>query len=199
MDTTYTKEIFSGLAILIGTVTYFPYVLGMIKGITKPHMFSYLIWAVVCTIGAAIQIAEGAGIGSVYMAYNALLCSAIAIFSYWKGTKDIKQSDWITLLIAFAAIPLWVVTKEPIWSLFILIGIEGIAYYPTIRKSWLRPDQEVAFSWFMAGFASMFAILALENYSITTYLHPLTLMVVNIIFGIFLLARRRTLTGNKES
>ncbi len=189
----FSKEIFTILAILTGTIANIPYILGMFRGVTKPHMFSWLIWAVVSGVGAAIQYAEGAGVGSWYMVYNTVFFLTVTIASIWCGTKDIKKSDWIILLGALLSIPVWAITKEPFWSVLIVVAIDGIAYFPTIRKSWMNPEQEVAFSWFVAGLAFAFTILALEKYAVTTYLYPFTFFFVNIGLCALLIVRRHML------
>lgn len=65
-----TKEIFAILSLIIGVSANIPYALGIFKGYTKPHLFSWIIWTVVCSTGTAIQIIEGAGSGAWYMIYN---------------------------------------------------------------------------------------------------------------------------------
>lgn len=112
----YSKEILGFMAIAIGLIGNIPYIIGIYKGEVRPHLFSWIIWTLVCGIGAAIQINEGGGAGAWYMVYNTILNLGITIASCYRGTKDIRRSDWVAFMIALSAIPLWAVTQQPLWS-----------------------------------------------------------------------------------
>ena len=188
------KELFSIAAILIGVIGLMPYLWGIYKQTTKPHMFSWIIWAVVSGVAGYIQLTEDAGAGSWFLLANTGLAIGIAIASYWLGTKDIKSSDWIVLFVALSSIPLCVATKNPLWSVIIVVGIDTIGYIPTVRKSWTKPYEESALSWTLTIPVYILTILALESYSTTTYLYPLTFTIVNTMFVSYLFLRRRSVT-----
>lgn len=190
------KEIISLISIGLGVITALPYWIGIYKRETKPHMFSWVIWATVCGIAAAVQLAEGGGAGSWYFMFNATGCIVIAIVSYWLGTKDVTRSDAIVFAIAMSAIPVWVLTDNPLWSLFILIGIDGIAYIPTIRKSWNNPYEEKAFTWGMSAVVFATSIAALESYTLTTWLYPFIFIVINLALTTLLVLRRRVVPAD---
>ena len=120
------------------------YFASIFKGKTKPHAFSWLIWATVSGIGFAAQFAEGAGPGSWARGFSAVTCCILVVLGYFKGEKNITGSDWTTLSAALLAVPLWVITKTPIWSVFIVCVIDTIGYFPTVRKAWNKPYQESA-------------------------------------------------------
>lgn len=187
------KELFSIAAILIGVIGLMPYLWGIHKQTTKPHMFSWIIWAVVSGVAGYIQLIEDAGAGSWFLLANTGLAVGIAIASYWLGTKDIKSSDWVVLFFALSSIPLCVVTKNPLWSVIIVVGIDTLGYIPTVRKSWAKPYEESALSWTLTIPVYILTILALESYSTTTYLYPVTFTIVNTMFVSYLFLRRRAI------
>ncbi len=145
-------------------------------------MFSWLIWGLSCGIGWEVQLAEGGGWGSCAMIMNAVYCLGIAVWSLRVGTKDIKKIDGIILMVTLSAIPLWLLTKNPLWSVLIVIMIDGLGYGPTIRKSWNKPYEEAALSWALSCVFFILSIMALEKYKLTTYLYPATFAVVNAAF-----------------
>ena len=63
----------------------------------------------------------------------------------FRGEKHVTRGDWIAFLITFFAIPLWVVTSDPLWSVLLVTVIGAVAYYPTFRKSFAKPGEELAF------------------------------------------------------
>ena len=163
------------------------------KGRIKPHAFSWLIWTAISAIGFAAQAAEGAGPGSWARGFSALTCLMLAALGYFKGEKNITRGDWLTLLAAFAAIPLWIVTKTPLWSVFIVCVIDTIGYFPTVRKAWSRPHEESAAGFFLATLCAFFSLFAIENYNLCTWLYPALLVFSNTALVVYLLVRRHTL------
>ena len=114
------------------------------------------------------------------------------IISYFKGEKDIKRGDCITLAVALSSIPLWVLTKMPFWSVLIVCFIDTIGYLPTVRKSWLKPQEELAVSYLFSCLGAAFSLLAIEQYTPSTWLYPLVLTLTNGTMWLFLHARRRS-------
>ncbi|HAH32873.1 MAG TPA: hypothetical protein DCL44_11225 [Elusimicrobia bacterium] len=170
------------------------YLASIFKGKTKPHAFSWLIWATISGIGFAAQVAEGAGPGSWARGFSAATCCILAVLGYYKGEKDITKGDWTSLVVAFCAIPLWIITKTPVWSVLIVCIIDTIGYFPTIRKAWNKPYEESASSYFIATLCSFFSLFAIEHYTISTWLYPALLVFSNSALGIFLLVRRGSLS-----
>ncbi|MBI5745091.1 MAG: hypothetical protein HY952_11150 [Elusimicrobia bacterium] len=166
------------------------YFTSIFRGRTRPHAFSWLIWAAISGIGFAAQVAEGAGPGSWARGFSAATCLVLAVLGYYKGEKNITRGDWLTLAVAFSAIPLWVATKTPVWSVFIVCIIDTIGYTPTIRKSWHKPGEETPVSYFISTACAASAILAVENYTLSTWLYSAVLVATNSAMGAIILARR---------
>lgn len=176
------------------------YFTSIFRGQTKPHAFSWLIWGVISSIGFAAQVAEGAGAGAWARGVSAATCFMLVILALMQsGRGMITRADWITLAAAFLTIPLWVVTKTPVWSVVIVVIIDLIGYAPTVRKSWGSPWQEKALSYFISSACAFFAVLAVENYTLSTWLYSATLTFSNAAMGVILLWRRQVLRGVKAS
>lgn len=111
------------------------------------------------------------------------------------GTKDIRRVDWLVLFTALLSIPLWVVTKNPLLSVILVVSIDAMGYIPTIRKSWRRPYEEAVLMWAMSIVVFTLSFFALETYTLTTYLYPVTFATINIFFVAYLLLRRRIVTA----
>ncbi|MCX5784951.1 MAG: hypothetical protein NTX59_04625 [Elusimicrobia bacterium] len=191
-----TLTVFFGfVSIIMMALSRVIYLTSIFKGKTKPHAFSWLIWATISSIGFAAQVAEGAGPGSWARGFSAATCCILVVLGYFKGEKNITRSDWTTLAVAMTTVPLWVITKTPVWSVIIVCIIDTIGYLPTVRKAWDKPYEESASSYFIATLCSFFSLFAIEHYTISTWLYPALLVVSNSALGIFLLARRCSLTA----
>lgn len=186
-------EFFGALSTLMMLFSRANYFNAIFRGKTRPHAFSWLIWGIISTIGFAAQVMEGAGAGSWARGLSAATCFILVIISLLKGTRDIKAGDWVTFVVALLAIPLWVATKTPVWSVILVCVIDTLGYFPTVRKSWSKPHEETARSYMLSCLCAFFALLAIEHYSISTWLYSAVLVITNGGMAAFLIMRRKYL------
>ncbi|MDP2206825.1 MAG: hypothetical protein Q8K65_11025 [Alphaproteobacteria bacterium] len=187
MTTAALFGLLSVAAMIVSRLTYFR---SIWQGKTQPHAFSWFIWGVISSIGFAAQFAEGAGAGSWARGFGALTCFVLVGISLFRGEKNITRGDWITLIVALSAIPLWILTKTPLWSVILVCVIDTAGYLPTIRKSWSKPQSESALSYSLGSLGALLTLLAIENYTMATWLYPAVLVASNGAMALFLLRRR---------
>ena len=96
--------ILGGLAMIVGVAGYIPYIRDTLKGTTKPHPFTYLIWALIGSITFIAQLANSAGPGAWAMGIPVLFGIIIAGLSVRKGELTFTRYDWLCLAGALAAI-----------------------------------------------------------------------------------------------
>ena len=156
----------------------------------KPHAFSWLIWGCISAVGFAAQVVEGAGPGSWARGFACVTCFILVYIGYVRGDRTYTRADWITLFVALAAIPLWLLTKTPLWSVVIVCIIDTVGYLPTLRKAWVKPEEEpaIGYAWFTLG--ALFSLFAIENYTPSTWLYPVVMVLSNASMTVFLLLWR---------
>jgi hypothetical protein len=180
----------SGIAVL----GYIPYLYGMIKGKTKPHIYTWLIWTITLGIGNASIWQGGGGIVlSVGILLSVILTFIIFILCFWYGSKNISLSDTAALIVALVAIYAWVGLHTPILALLIAVAIDLLGYWPTYRKSFSEPWSENLLSWTLYTMAPVLSLLALQMYNILTVTYSAATLVANIILVSLLLMRRRSI------
>lgn len=185
------KNILGIVATLIAFIAYIPYFRDIFANKTKPHAFSWFVWGVLTAIAFFGQIAGGAGAGAWVTGFTALVCFIISFFGFRKGSSNIVLIDWISLLGAGIALLLWAVTKNPLLSVILITITDAFGFFPTFRKSFSRPQEETVSTFFLSGLKFIFAILALRTVSVITALYPLSLVLMNWIFVLMLIIRRK--------
>lgn len=185
------KEALGIIAVVITFVGYAPYVLDTIKGKTRPHIFSWFTWGFVTFIIFALQVLGHGGAGTYTTLATAILCSGIFILGLRNGKKDITKFDTVTFVISLIATGIWIFAKQPVISTLLIVTINTLANLPTIRKSWKDPHSETLFTWEMGAVRNFLGILALQNYSLLTWLYPVTNLIINIIESTLLIVRRK--------
>ena len=121
------------------------------------------------------------------------MCFLIAGLSFFKGTFDPTRSDWGTFIAALAAIPLWLATDNPLYAVILITIIDALAFWPTIRKAYFYPREELMFTYTLSGLKFFIALLATQSFSLITVLYPASLVLMNWLFVAMVLARRRVL------
>ncbi|MFA6004994.1 MAG: hypothetical protein WC775_00730 [Patescibacteria group bacterium] len=187
------KDVLGALAVILTFIGYAPYIWDTVKGKTKPHIYSWFIWAFVTFIIFALQILGKGGAGAYTTLATAILCLTIYILGLKNGEKDITKFDTITFIIALIATCVWIFAKEPVISTVLIVTINTLANLPTIRKSWKDPHSETLFTWKMGAVRNFLGLLALANYSLLTWLYPVTNLLINIIESTLLIIRRKQL------
>jgi hypothetical protein len=184
------KEVYGILGVVFLAASSVPYVIACWKKRAKPHAFSWILWSLINAIVCAAQVTSGAGAGAWSAGTTAFVNGCIAVYALRHGEKNITRSDWIMFLAGLAALPLWVLTKDPMWSVILVSVIDTFGFFPTVRKSWAKPYEEVLMTFVLGEIGFFFAILAIESYSLTNWLYPGVVLVTNSIFILTLLYRR---------
>lgn len=185
------KEIFSTLAIAITFVAFIPYIRSIRQGKTKPHAFSWIIWASVTSIIFFATLADKGGAGAWPIGVSGLITLYVAFLAYTKKSdRMISNTDWLFFIIAMTSLPLWHFTSNPLWSVIILTTIDLLGFVPTFRKSYNYPYEEQLTFFNLMASRNLIVIIALENYSLTTLLFPATTAIACILFVLMVVTRR---------
>ncbi len=189
------KELIGIIAVVLTFVGYVPYIRDTIKGKTKPHIYTWFVWGLVTAIAFGLQLSDQAGAGAYVTLAAALVCFVIFFFGLKqdKAERDITTSDTVFLIFSLIALLLWLFAKQPVLSVILLSVLDMLGFVPTIRKSWMKPQQETLSSYATNTFRFGLAIFALENYTLITALYPITWIIANGLFAVFLVVRRKQL------
>jgi len=192
-DSADTKVIIGAVSAVLAFVAYGGYLRDIFRGKTEPHAFTWLIWMLVAVIVSAGQIASNGGAGSWSVAVTAVLSLAICVLAFMRVDQKIATSDWWCLFIALGAIPLWIFTNTPLWSMLLVSLIDVIGFIPTFRKGYYYPFTESISTFSLGVVISILSIFAMGSYSLTTLIFPAVIIMTNCLFIPMLLIRRRVL------
>lgn len=190
------KQILGIAAVVLTFVSYVPYIRDIIKGKTKPHAFTWLIWSILTLVSFAAQISDNAGPGA-YMNLATLFLCGYIFFVALKYKSNIVKSDYISFVLALLTIPLWIFSKNPAYSVLLIVMIDIFAFIPTIRKSFINPSTETSETYLLNSFKHVLSLSALSRYTLVTALYSSYLVIVNLLFAIMLIIRRKQIPVKK--
>jgi uncharacterized protein with PQ loop repeat len=184
-------EYIGAVAVLLTFLGYVPYIQDILRGKTKPHMFSWLVWSVSTGVIAALQVYGGAGAGAWSTCALALLLTLVLCLSFKYGTKDVSIIDIACLLGACCALILWFFTNAPTLAMIVLCAVDMLGFIPTVRKSWNDPHSETLSLYAITTVRHTLCLFALQKYSIVTAAFPVVWIFANGLFSVLLLYRRK--------
>jgi hypothetical protein len=192
-----TKELLSGIAIVITFVAFIPYVRSIHQGVTKPHVFTWVIWGFATFVVFWAQLVAEAGAGAWPTGISALVTIYVALLAYIKRADiSINLTDWAFFVGAMTALPLWFLTSDPLWAVVILTTVDILGYGPTIRKVYGNPYSERVSFFLLMSVRNLVSIAAIERYSLTTLLFPAaTAAAVGLLMAI--VVRRRLVVSSR--
>jgi hypothetical protein len=189
-----SKQFFGLLGAILAIAAHIPYIISIARGKTKPHVFSWTIWALVGIIAAAAQYADGAGPGMWVSATSGVTSVGIAIFALFRRADvEINRTDWVAFALALAAIPLWRITHQPLAAALMATFANLMAFAVTMRKIWARPQTENVLSYHLHASKFAAGLMGMEAYTAATVIYPVIFLLANFLTGMLIVWRKKRL------
>src|SRR5690606_3159152 len=187
------KDILSAVAITLTFVAFYPYLRGIIRGTTKPHVFSWVIWGSTTFVVFLAQLQAGGGVGAWPIGVSGAITALIAALAYLKRADvTITRADWLFFTAAMSCVPLWYVTSDPTWAVVVLTVVDLLGFGPTIRKSHAAPHSESLIFFGLFAARNTIVVIALERYSVATVLFPAVIAAACVLLMLLIVYRRRS-------
>lgn len=190
------KAILSLVAIGLTFLAFIPYISSIMKGTTKPHVFSWIIWGATTFVVFLAQLDDNGGVGAWPIGVSGIITIVIACLAYTKrGDVSITTSDWIFFMMAMSALLLWHLLKDPLWAVVVLTVVDSIGFIPTVRKVYHAPYSEPLSFIILFFLRNILVILALEHYSVTTVLFPAVIAIDCVLLITLSMIRRQKINA----
>lgn len=188
------QAVFGLASIVLTVVAYIPYVSAIRSGTVVLHFFSWLIWSLTTAIVFFAQLAADGGYGAWPTGVSALITLYVTSLAYMRRTDiSITRADRVFLCGALSALPVWIFTRDPLWSVVILTTVDVLGFGPTLRKAWNRPREESVQFYLLFAIRNALSIPALVSRNPTTLLFPVAMIVSCGFVCVLLWWRRRAL------
>jgi len=194
LDFTDMKVILGLLAGAIAFFAYLVYIVSVIRGKTKPNRASWWIWSFMGLVLALSYQFSGAEntIWVPYVEFLGPFLIAILSIKYGEGGLS-NKTDIICLLGALVSIILWIIFNNPVVALITNLASDSFAIFPTIKKSFLRPEGEDFWAWFGTGIADMINLFAVERFTFAILIYPVYMLISDIIIVGILFVKKKSI------
>lgn len=191
-------EWFGIAAGVLAFAAYPVYIRDILKRGTQPNRATWWILTLSSTILAASYYASGAR-STIWIALAYVMGNlTIAFFSLRYGDGKLTIFDRVCLIVAIGSVFLWLASGSPLYALVINIFIDFLGLLPTIYKTYAKPSSESRRAWLMDAVASIFAVLAIEQWTIILALYPTYLLIANFFIAELSLRTKRRIRQRRR-
>ena len=204
------KDLMGALAVVIAVVAYAIYAWQTLRGETRPHPLSWLIFGILTGTGYLVQRDQAAGPGSWVMAITTIVCLLLCVMSFWKGERTFPWYEWAFLAAAAVIFGFYLWSREPallaatlneasrqtvtrhgpVVSAILASAVNVFGFGPTLTKAWARPYSDSVTTFLLNALKFIPSFFAMDSISVATCVFPATLVVANTAVALIIFARR---------
>lgn len=190
-----TLAFFGISSVIVNTVGLIPYLRDILLRKTKPERATWWIWLALNVVAFLAQLAAGATWSLWFTGGIMMAVGAIALLSIKYGYGAFEKKHIISLIAAAGGIVLWKITNNPLLALMIVIAVDFMAFYLTIKKTWQAPETETLSAWIFAVVSAALGVLAVGDYGdIAKIIYPLYVLLGNGFLVWEIVYRRRKIS-----
>jgi hypothetical protein len=180
------------LAGAIGVADTVPYVRDTLRGVTRPHRGTWLIWAVLAVVVSASQRADGASWSLVLSASQSLLTGGVFLLALRHGEGGLTAWEAATMVVAFAGLGGgWLLARQPVVAVACVIAADLGAAAMMTPKAYRDPHSETLAMYGLASVAGALSAGAVGALDVSLLLYPLYYCAANGALAVLIFLRRR--------
>jgi hypothetical protein len=162
-----------GFSVLSGA----PYLYSIIKGKTKPHQLTWIVYTIVNGVVVVSQYLEGARNSVLISEFYFVYCAIVVFLSIKYGVRNTSKYDRILFAMSIATLVVWAFTKNNDLAIWLTAVIDTLATAMLMLKVHLHPKSEALTPWITGTVAYVFSCLSLAG-------RPLGILYVRPTYGL---------------
>ncbi len=178
------------LAGMVSIADTIPYIRDTLRGTTRPHRGTWMIWALLAILACSSQGAGGATWSLIMAATQAVLTSLIVVLALGRGEGGMGAGDALMIAVAGAGVGGWAATDEPIVATGCVVGADLVAAVMMVPKTYRDPGSETLSTFVLASVAGALAAAAVGAPDLALLLYPIYYCVVNGAIALLIYLRR---------
>jgi hypothetical protein len=175
----------------VGIVDTVPYVRDTLRGRTRPHRGTWLIWGVLAVVAYVSQRADGGSWSLVMTGTQAILTGLVFLLAIRHGEGGLSALDLSLIGVAGAGVIGWLVAGQPVVAVACVIVADLSAAAMMTPKAYRDPGSETLAMYALAGVAGALATAAVGELDVSLVLYPAYYCVANSAMALLIHWRRR--------
>lgn len=174
-----------------------PYLLDIFKGKTKPNIVSWTTWTLLTVIATFAEFTAKEYTTAIFTSSAVLATGLVVGLGLKYGYSKYSVFDFICQIGALIGLILWWFFNDPALAVIASVTIDFIGALPTLRHSWLRPNEETWITYALSSFGGIFAVLALTSFNFTSLSYPVYMVFSNLLLFTVILIRTQKKKASK--
>jgi len=181
------------LAGVVGVADTIPYVRNTVRGLTRPHRGTWLIWGVLAIVVCLSQRADGASWSLIMAGVQAVLTSVIFVLSIRHGEGGLSPTEAVMIALAGGGVIGWIVADEPVIATACVVAADLIGAAMMVPKTYRDPGSETLVTFAFASLGGLLAAGAVGAPDLSLLLYPVYYCLVNGAIVVLIHHRRGVL------
>ena len=181
------------LAAVVGVVDTVPYVRDILRGATRPHRGTWLIWGVLAVVVCLSQRADGASWSLVMAGAQVVLTGLVFVLAIRMGEGGVSRTDALLIAIAGGGLAGWLLVEEPIVATACVIAADIIAAAMMVPKVYRDPGSETLVTFALASAGGALAAGAVGMVDVSLLAYPIYYCLINGALALLIHHRRAVL------
>jgi hypothetical protein len=178
------------LAGLVGVADTLPYIRDMLRGVTRPHRGTWLIWGVLAIVVCLSQHADGASWSLVMAGSQAVLTTIVFVLAIRRGEGGVSRLDALMIAVAVGGLSGWILADEPLVATVCVVAADSIGVALMVPKTYRDPDSETLVTFALASLAGVLAAAAVASLDPSLLLYPAYYCLANGAIALLIIRRR---------
>jgi len=185
------KIIFLVIATVLTLVSVIPYAKDILKGTTKPNLVSWITWTLLTGVATAAELAAHQYVTAIFTATAVIETGAIVVLGLRYGYVKYTSFDVFCQIGAIVGLIIWLIFDSPTAAVIAMVSIDLIGALPSIRHSWISPEEETWLTFGICCVGGIFAVMALAEYNWISLSYPVYIVLINFTFAAIILGRTK--------
>jgi hypothetical protein len=184
------------LAGLVGVFDTVPYLRDVLRGSTRPHRGTWLIWSALAVVVCLAQWADGASWSLIMLLTQAVLTTAVFAVAIARGQGGTTIIELALIAVAAAGVTGWLLSGEPLVATVCVVAADLIAAAMMVPKTYRDPGSETLATFVYASIGGALAAGAVgvaDNAVATLLLYPIYYCLANGAIAVLIHHRRTVL------
>jgi hypothetical protein len=188
-----TAAVLGLLAGVVSVLDGIPYIRDTLRGATRPHRGTWLIWSSLALVALLSQWADGGTWSLVMVAVQAALTMTIFGLSVTRGEGGLSWQELLMLAIAASGLVGWYSADNPAVATCCVVVADAVGAAMMVPKTWRDPGSETLIAFVWASVAGVLSSLAVASPDVSLLIYPVYFALANGLIGVIIVVRRRHL------
>jgi hypothetical protein len=181
------------LAGLLAVADTIPYVRDTLRGTTRPHRGTWLIWGVLAIVVTFSQRADGASWSLIMGCAQAVVTTLVFLLAIRRGEGGISPADLTLIAIAMGGVAGWFIADAPLVATVCVVAADLIGAALMVPKTYRDPGSETLTTFAFASLGGALAAGSVAALDPALLLYPIYYCLVNAAISGLIVYRRRVL------